>query len=163
MDARQRRSKSALTKLHEHAGSLPPSAHLCLTDRVPRMVSPMLCPGSSACLSMSLLLTPFCLRAVWWGPLTGVSRVVSGELQLGLRFLRGVQWVIYLCLTRSTLPSYNGVTLPNSCVILVLQFSQFRIDFKVLLLVYKSLNGLGPKYIVDMLTEYNPNRPLRSV
>ncbi len=30
----------------------------------------------------------------------------------------------------------------------------FRIDFKVLLLVYKSLNGLGPKYIADMLTEY---------
>ncbi len=31
----------------------------------------------------------------------------------------------------------------------------FRIDFKVLLLVYKSLNGLGPKYIADILTEYN--------
>ncbi len=39
----------------------------------------------------------------------------------------------------------------------------FRIDFKVILLVYKSLNGLGPKYIADMLTEYKPNRPLRSV
>ncbi len=39
----------------------------------------------------------------------------------------------------------------------------FRIDLKVLLLVYKSLNGLGPKYIANMLTEYKPNRPLRSV
>ncbi len=39
----------------------------------------------------------------------------------------------------------------------------FRIDFIVLLLVYKSLNGLGPKYIADMLTEYKPNRPLRSL
>ncbi len=39
----------------------------------------------------------------------------------------------------------------------------FRIDFIVLLLVYKSLNGLGPKYIADMLTEHKPNRPLRSV
>ncbi len=39
----------------------------------------------------------------------------------------------------------------------------FRIDFKVLLLVYKSLNGLGPKYIADMVTQYKPNRPLRSV
>ncbi len=39
----------------------------------------------------------------------------------------------------------------------------FRIDFKVLLLIYKSLNGLGPKYISDMLTEYKPNRPLRSL
>ncbi len=38
----------------------------------------------------------------------------------------------------------------------------FRIDFKVLLLIYKSLNGLGPKYIADMLTEYKPNRALRS-
>ncbi len=39
----------------------------------------------------------------------------------------------------------------------------FRIDFKVLLLVYKPLNGLGPKYFADMLTEYKPNRPLRSL
>ncbi len=39
----------------------------------------------------------------------------------------------------------------------------FRIDFKVLLLVYKSLNGLGHKYIADILTEYKPNRPFRSV
>ncbi len=37
------------------------------------------------------------------------------------------------------------------------------VTFKVLLLVYKSLNGLGPKHIADMLTEYKPNRPLRSV
>ncbi len=32
-----------------------------------------------------------------------------------------------------------------------------------LLLVYKSLNGIGPKYIADMLTKYKPNRPLRSL
>ncbi len=30
-------------------------------------------------------------------------------------------------------------------------------DFKVFLLVYKSLNGLGPKYIADTLIEYKPN------
>ncbi len=50
----------------------------------------------------------------------------------------------------------------------------FRIVFKVLLLIYKSLNGLGymaiymaicslNKYMADMLTEYKPNRPLRSL
>ncbi len=39
----------------------------------------------------------------------------------------------------------------------------FRIGFKVLLLVYKSLDGLGPKYMSDMLTEYKPNRPHRSL
>ncbi len=32
-----------------------------------------------------------------------------------------------------------------------------RLVFKVLLLVYISLNGLGPKYIADMLTEFKPN------
>ena len=37
-----------------------------------------------------------------------------------------------------------------------------RIDFKVLMLVYKALNGLGPKYISDLLTQYEPSRPLRS-
>ncbi len=39
----------------------------------------------------------------------------------------------------------------------------FRIDFKVLLLVHKSLNGLGPECMPHMLTEYKSNRPLRSV
>ncbi len=29
--------------------------------------------------------------------------------------------------------------------------------------IYISLNGLGLKYIADMLTEYKPNRPLRSL
>ncbi|CAJ1082756.1 hypothetical protein KUCAC02_009465 [Xyrichtys novacula] len=37
-----------------------------------------------------------------------------------------------------------------------------RIDFKILLLVYKALNGSGPKYISDMLIRYEPSRPLRS-
>ena len=37
-----------------------------------------------------------------------------------------------------------------------------RIDFKSLLMVYKSQNGLGPKYICDMFREYKPSRALRS-
>ena len=36
------------------------------------------------------------------------------------------------------------------------------IDFKVLLLVFKSLNGLGPKYINNLLHNYEPSRSLRS-
>ena len=35
------------------------------------------------------------------------------------------------------------------------------IDFKILLLVYKALNGLGPKYFSDLLPHYEPPRPLR--
>ena len=38
----------------------------------------------------------------------------------------------------------------------------FRIDFNVLLLVYKALNGMGPGYITNSLTNYTPTRTLRS-
>lgn len=37
-----------------------------------------------------------------------------------------------------------------------------RIDFKILLLTYKALNGLGPKYISDLLVVYEAPRLLRS-
>ena len=38
----------------------------------------------------------------------------------------------------------------------------FRIDFKVLLLVFKCLNGLGPSYLSKLLLPYEPSRTLRS-
>ena len=38
----------------------------------------------------------------------------------------------------------------------------FRIDFKILLLVYKALNGMAPLYLSDCLDNYVPGRPLRS-
>ena len=37
-----------------------------------------------------------------------------------------------------------------------------RTKFKVLLLVYKALNGLAPKYIKELLVPYKPSRHLRS-
>jgi hypothetical protein len=37
-----------------------------------------------------------------------------------------------------------------------------RITFKILLLVFKSLHGLGPKYLSDLLRPYKPTRSLRS-
>lgn len=37
-----------------------------------------------------------------------------------------------------------------------------RIDFKVLLVTYKSLNGAGPTYLSDLLVPYVPGRSLRS-
>ena len=37
---------------------------------------------------------------------------------------------------------------------------KFRIQFKVLLLVYKALNGLAPKYIKELLVPYKPRRHL---
>ncbi|KAI2647989.1 putative RNA-directed DNA polymerase from transposon BS [Labeo rohita] len=38
----------------------------------------------------------------------------------------------------------------------------FRIDYKILLLVFKALNGQAPLYISECLTVYIPNRSLRS-
>ena len=39
---------------------------------------------------------------------------------------------------------------------------KFRIQFKVLLLVYKALNRLAPKYIKELLVPYKPRCHLRS-
>ncbi len=38
----------------------------------------------------------------------------------------------------------------------------YRIHFKVLLLVFKSLNGLAPSYLSDLLIDHQPARALRS-
>ena len=38
----------------------------------------------------------------------------------------------------------------------------FRIDFKVLLLVFKCLSGLGPSFVSGLLLPYQPSRTLRS-
>ena len=37
-----------------------------------------------------------------------------------------------------------------------------RIEFKILLLTYKALNGLAPRYISDLLVYYSEPRELRS-
>lgn len=37
-----------------------------------------------------------------------------------------------------------------------------RIDFKILLVVYKSITGMGPKYLSDLPALYTPDRVLRS-
>ncbi len=35
-------------------------------------------------------------------------------------------------------------------------------DYKILLITYKALNGLAPQYLSELLSHYNPPRPLRS-
>ncbi len=39
---------------------------------------------------------------------------------------------------------------------------QYRIDFKLLVFVYKSLNGLAPSYLSELLLIHKPARSLRS-
>ncbi len=38
---------------------------------------------------------------------------------------------------------------------------EYRIDFKILLITYKALNGLAPQYLSELLSHYSPPRPLR--
>ena len=38
----------------------------------------------------------------------------------------------------------------------------FRIHFRILLFTFKSLNGMTPPYLSELLHPYTPNRPLRS-
>jgi len=40
--------------------------------------------------------------------------------------------------------------------------ARFHIDFKILRLTFKAVNGPTPKYISHLLTWYVPSRPLRS-
>ncbi len=40
--------------------------------------------------------------------------------------------------------------------------TKHRIDFKILLMTYKALNGLAPQYLSELLSHYIPPRPLRS-
>lgn len=39
---------------------------------------------------------------------------------------------------------------------------KYRIEFKILLFVYKTQNNLAPQYLTDLLTPYTPSRNLRS-
>ncbi len=39
---------------------------------------------------------------------------------------------------------------------------KYRIDFKIVLFVYKALNNLAPHYLTDLLLPYTPSRTLRS-
>ncbi len=39
---------------------------------------------------------------------------------------------------------------------------EYRIQFRIILFVYKSLTGLAPNYLSDLLSHYHNNRPLRS-
>ncbi len=40
--------------------------------------------------------------------------------------------------------------------------TKHRIHFKILLITYKALNGLAPRYLSELLSHYSPSRPLRS-
>ena len=40
---------------------------------------------------------------------------------------------------------------------------KFRIEYKIIMMTFKALNGLAPQYIEDLVTKYQPSRNLRSM
>ncbi len=42
------------------------------------------------------------------------------------------------------------------------QLIKHRVDFKIVLITYKALNGLAPQYLSELLSHYSPPRLLRS-
>ena len=85
------------------------------------------------------------------GLLTGLSKQAVKQLQY-------IQNAAARVLTRTRKYDHISPVLRSLHWLPVAQ----RIDFKTALLVYKSLHGLAPKYITDMLVPYEPARALRS-
>ncbi len=81
---------------------------------------------------------------------TGISQTALSRLQL-------VQNAAARLLTRSH--KRDHITLLQSLHWLPVRY---RVDFKIVLIVYKSLNGMAPSYIFDLLIEHNVTRSLRS-
>ncbi len=89
-----------------------------------------------------------------------------------LRFLYILSIIVWFCLYFSTLyqscitESWVGVWKydHNSLVLSTLHWLPIKhcINFKILLITYKALNGLAPQYLSELLSHYSPPRPLRS-
>ena len=77
-------------------------------------------------------------------------------------------WRVTICNSSSNISMSCFVFLgwgPNEAYFIKISLSYpviFRIDFKVLLLIYKALNGQGPNCIAKSLVSYLPSRTLRS-
>ncbi len=83
--------------------------------------------------------------------LAGVSKATLSKLQL-------VQNSAARILTRTSAREHITPVLEKSHWLPV----SFRIDFKILMLIYKALNNLAPQYLSELLTHYTPTRVLRS-
>ncbi len=82
---------------------------------------------------------------------TGISQTALSRLQL-------VQNAAARILTRSHKRDHITPVLQSLHWLPV----RYRVDFKIVLIVYKSLNGMAPSYISDLLIEHNITRSLRS-
>jgi len=86
------------------------------------------------------------------------NALLSGCTNASLNSLQMVQNAAARVLTRTK--KYEHIT-PVLSSLHWLPIEQ-RIDYKVLLLTFKALNGLAPQYMSDLITTYTPSRSLRS-
>ena len=86
------------------------------------------------------------------------NALLSGCPAASIRSLQLVQNAAARMLTRTRKSSHITPVLRSLHWLPV----EHRVDFKLLLLTFKSLNGLAPPYLSDLLTPYCPSRALRS-
>lgn len=90
--------------------------------------------------------------------LTIVTTSLQISLKKSIRQLQLIPNAITQVLTNTKKVNHNTPVLRSLHWLPV----SHRIDFKILLMVYKAFIGLGPKYISDLLLNYELSRPLSS-
>ncbi|KAK0145814.1 hypothetical protein N1851_015262 [Merluccius polli] len=134
----------------------PPAAHFVLVRLHLRGNGHRSAPGLAVGVRVQVLPRQVDLRRLGGQQSDRMAHVSPARLQGSTSSKHTVRLEVTTVITKRSehiTPALKSLHwLPVSC----------RIDFKVLLLVYKSLNGLGPEYMSDILVEYKPSRALRS-
>lgn len=86
------------------------------------------------------------------------NALLSGCANSSLKGLQQIQNAAARILTRTRRHEHISPVLASLHWLPV----KFRIDYKILLLTFKALHGLGPLYLSDLLSPYIPSRTLRS-
>ena len=97
------------------------------------------------------------IRAFIFSRLDYCNGVFTGLLKISIRQLQLIQNAAARVQARTKEVDHITPVLRSLNWLPVCQ----RIDFKILLLVYKALNGFGPKYFSDLLPCNEPSRHLR--
>ncbi len=103
----------------------------------------------------------YCIEGVWGGPKT--SQYLVWPPFASCSATHRLSFHCYADDTQVYLPAkINSVGFESLMACLMDVDLACLVDFKMLVLVYKSRNGLAPTYLCELLTEYQPIRSLRS-
>ncbi len=106
---------------------------------------------------LSISKAEICINAFMTSRLDYCNALLGGCSARLINKLRMVQNAAARVLTKTR--NYDHI----SPVLSTLHWLPIRhlIDFKILLITYKDLNGLAPRYLSELLFHYSPPRPLR--